>query len=131
MTIPAWHVITWPKVLATVNELEGAVARMRHVSTSVHADPLSSDRLCGQVLWGGDIGGTQIGIAWDWTLLSSEVVAMADPMKVLTNLVLMECNGELLDDMGSILRLNSAIHELGWQSRMPTPSRRVAQRLAA
>jgi hypothetical protein len=131
MTIPAWSVITWPKVLATVNELEGAIARMQHLSTSVHADPLSSDRLCGQVLWGGDIGGTPVGIAWDWTMLSSEVVAMADPMKVLTNLVLMECDGELLDDMSSIVRLNTAIHELGWQGRMPTPSRRVAQRLAA
>jgi hypothetical protein len=130
MTIPAWSVITWPKVLASVKELEEAVFRMQHLSTSVHADPHDDERLCGQVLWGGDVGGTPVGIAWDWTMLSSEVVIMADPMKLLTNLVLID-DGELLDDMSSILRLNTAIHQLRWQDRMPAPQRRLAQRLAA
>lgn len=130
MTIPAWSVITWPKVLASVKELEEAAVRLQHLGTSVHADPSDSERLCGQVLWGGDLNGTSIGIAWDWTMLSSDVVAMADPLKLLTNLVLID-DGELLDDMSSILRLNGVIHELRWQDRMPAPQRRMAQRLAA
>ena len=94
------------------------------------------ERRQGQALWGGCIKGRHVGIAWDWAEVTSSVVAMSDPMKVLTNLVLTDDDGCILDDGATVLQLNGAIHELPWQDvvlggRRTVSRPLVQQRLAA
>jgi hypothetical protein len=128
MATPAWTVITWPEVFATVEQLGNALQHMQPLDTS--SDGASGAGRQGQALWGGCINGRHVGIAWDWAEVTKSVVAMSDPMKVLTNLVLMDDQGCILDDGASVLQLNGAIHELPWQDVVLSSAANAAQRVS-
>ncbi len=69
----------------------------------------------GQTLWAwhGDEG--DVGLAWDWIQLTPGVVAMADPMAVVTNLRLLGDEGEVLTASESARHINYIVHGLPWQ----------------
>lgn len=132
MTMPAaWTVIRWPEVKATLGEFERAAASMRPVSVSVLSDSEEQTRSCGQALWAGEICGQPIGIAWDWAEVTQSVVAMVDPMRVLTNVVLTDEDERIIDDRLCVLYLNRAIYGLPWQDEVLHVSQPQPQRLAA
>ena len=72
-------------------------------------------RSVGQTLWAwhGDDG--DVGMAWDWIQLTRGVVAMADPMAVVTNLRLVGDEGEVLSALESARHFNWIVHGLPWQ----------------
>jgi hypothetical protein len=111
-------VITWKPVRATVDEWEQALTRMRPLGASFTSGAGPADRAQGQVLWGTESEGQPIGIAWDWAEVRQDVVALCDPMNVLSNVLLVDDRGACLDDDQRIVHLNSAIHEFGWQSEI-------------
>jgi len=78
--IPAWAVFAWPTVLWQAPRPEPL--RFLHLGTRVThcGDPVCS----GQTLWGDADGQHAAGLAWDWIELARGVVAMADPMAVIT-----------------------------------------------
>ena len=53
-----------------------------------HISPPASPtlRTTGQTLWACQSDDAQLGLAWDWVQIGRGVVAMADPMSVVTNL---------------------------------------------
>lgn len=55
------------------------------------------------------------GVAWDWISLPPGVVAMVDPMALITNLQFLNADGEVLAPMESVLQLNEIVHALPWQ----------------
>lgn len=57
-------------------------------------------------------------MAWDWVQLSRGIVAMADPMSVITNLRLLGPEGEVLTAFESALHLNVMVHALPWQDEV-------------
>jgi hypothetical protein len=121
MTIPAWQVISWSPVVTTVPAFEREIAKLRHLGTSVHTEELENGLRQGQVLWGVDEPSYAIGIAWDWAEVREDVVAVVDPMKVLSNVTLVDENGVCLNESSRIVYLNSAIHELRWQEGICGP----------
>ena len=143
MTIPAWQVMTWDAVPMGVSELERTITRMEHLGTSVCIDTENADKRCGQALWGAELNGHRVGIAWDWAEVVRDVVAMVDPMKILSNITVVDEDGRRLEAQHQIVALNNAIHELHWQVQIrpgrqlwrDTLARRVspptAERLAA
>lgn len=72
-------------------------------------------RTVGQTIWAwhGDEG--DVGLAWDWVQLTRGVVAMADPMAVVTNLRLVGEEGEALTAFESARHINCIVHGLPWQ----------------
>jgi hypothetical protein len=90
---------------------------LRHLSTQVTqpADAAVGLGPLGQTLWAwkGDEGA--VGLAWDWVQLQGGVVAMADPMAVLTNLRLVGLAGEMLTPYESARHFNAMVHALPWQ----------------
>lgn len=72
-------------------------------------------RTVGQTLWAwhGDEG--DVGMAWDWVQLGRGVVAMADPMAVVTNLRLVGEEGEVLTAYEAARHFNTLVHALPWQ----------------
>lgn len=54
-------------------------------------------------------------MAWDWVELDRGVVAIADPLAVVTNVHLVSERGEALSSMASVLHLNGILHQLPWQ----------------
>jgi hypothetical protein len=142
MTIAAWQVMTWDTVPMAMDEFEQTITRMQHLGTSTQMDADNANRRCGQALWGGMAKGHRIGIAWDWAEVVQDVVAMSDPMRILSNIALLADDGSRLDPLQQAVFLNCAVHELHWQEhvqgRRPlwrdtlgTHSQRTAQRMSA
>ena len=91
-SIPAWAVFAWPTVLWQAPHPEGR--RFLHLGTRVTnmGQPVCS----GQTLWGDSDAEPAAGLAWDWVELAQGVVAMADPMAVITNVRLLGPGGQHL-----------------------------------
>ena len=131
MAIPAWAVVSWPEVFATVQELEDAVQHMRPLGRSLEHGCDEPPHRHGQAVWGCSLNGRRIGIAWDWAEVMNSVVALRDPTRVVSNLILTDSEGRMLDDNTSMLEFNGAIHGLPWQEQVLAPSRRAGRMLAA
>lgn len=54
-------------------------------------------------------------MAWDWIQIAHGVVAMADPMSLVTNLRLVGDQGEVLTSCESARYLNEFVRLLPWQ----------------
>jgi len=57
-------------------------------------------------------------MAWDWIQLARGVVAMADPLSVITNLRLVNSEGAVLSPIESLRHLNEIVHMLPWQDEV-------------
>jgi hypothetical protein len=115
-TTTAWSVRAWTPLLW---QAEGA-ARLQfdHVGTQIF--PASGDDapVCGQTVWRTDAPDGEAGVAWDWIMLSPEVVAMADPMSVVTNLRLLGEQGEVLTSWEAARHLSRIVYGLPWQGEV-------------
>ncbi len=116
MTIPAWQLITWKPVLATLAEFRRTLVRM-HPLGEPAPQPRGGDAAVrqGQVLWAASHHGVPLGLAWDWAEVRRDVVALCDPMNVLSNVRLVDEEGAPLAEAVRMVHLNSAVHELDWQ----------------
>jgi hypothetical protein len=110
-SIPAWAVFAWPTVLWQAPGPERT--QFLHLGTRV---TYSGDPICsGQTLWGDADGAQAAGLAWDWIELARGVVAMADPMAVITNVRLLGPDGGVLTAVEAAPHLNELVHALPWQ----------------
>ncbi|MBN8507143.1 MAG: hypothetical protein J0L57_00880 [Burkholderiales bacterium] len=108
-----WSVHAWPPLLWQAGR--SAQLHWRHVGTCV-TQPGSHDAgSAGQTLWAGTGDSGEAGVAWDWVQIASDVVAMADPMSVVSNLRLVGNGGEVLTALQSARFLNEIVHALPWQ----------------
>jgi hypothetical protein len=116
MMTPAWIVYAWPRILCeaqAANRLHFA-----HLSTSVLVSGGASRPAMGQTLWLGEDDKGPAGVAWDWISVSGGVVAMVDPMALVTNLQFLNTEGEVLAPMESARQLNEIVHALPWQDEV-------------
>ena len=60
----------------------------------------------------------EAGVAWDWIVVADGVVAMADPMSLVTNVRLLDDGGEVLTAWQSARFLNEIVHALPWQTEI-------------
>lgn len=112
--IPAWAVFAWPTVLWQAPHRRPP--RFRHLGTRVTyaGAPVRS----GQTLWGDGEGELAAGLAWDWIEVAQGVVAMADPMAVVTNVRLLGPGGEVLTANEAAPHLTGLVHALPWQTEV-------------
>jgi hypothetical protein len=92
--------------------------RFAHLGTHVAAGSDIGCPISGQTLWGSEHDGNPAGVAWDWVLVADGVVAMADPMSLVTNVRLVGHSGEVLTAWQSARFLNEIVHQLPWQSEV-------------
>jgi len=94
-------------------------AGLQHVGTTHSPQPGRNGRSCGQILWATEVGDCKVGLAWSWTCLRGNVVVMTDPMRVTTNLALVDDeSGEPLSASALMCCLNGVIHSLPWQDKI-------------
>jgi hypothetical protein len=143
---PAWTLRAWPPVLWQADRHVPLHFVHRDTRVSTPGDTAASPGTtgaAGQTVWVGPLGdGEQAGVAWDWVQLSPGVLAIADPMAVVTNLRLLGPDGEVLTAWQAARHLNAMVHGLPWQGevervlahadgergRMPQPQRSAAVR---
>ena len=70
---------------------------------------------CGQTLWCDESEEHSAGVAWDWVELPQGVVAMSDPMGMVTNLRLVDAHGDVLSPTQLAVHLHPLVHALPWQ----------------
>lgn len=111
-----WSIHAWPPLLWQAGH--ESQFRFRHLSTRVTLPAERGSRTAGQTIWGGHSVEGDAGVAWDWIQISEHVVAMADPMSVVTNLRLIGEGGDVLTALESARFLNEIVHGLPWQTEV-------------
>lgn len=123
-TTPAWIVYAWPPLLWQASR--APQLQLTHLGTRVLN---FGDDLClctGQTLWGDEREEQSAGVAWDWVRLMPGVVAMSDPLGLVTNLKLLDDQGEALTNLEAAVRLHQLVHALPWQSEVQRALHQVA-----
>jgi hypothetical protein len=57
-------------------------------------------------------------MAWDWIEVASGIVAMVDPMRVVTNMQLLSLDGRVLPASEAALHINQFVRRLPWQEEV-------------
>ena len=112
MTSP-WMVYAWEPLLWQASNL--ARLHLMHLGTRITDFGGDGSHRCGQTLWGNPREQPRLGIAWDWLEIQKGVVAMSDPLGLVTNIKLLEDSGEPLTTFKATLQLHNLIHALPWQ----------------
>lgn len=110
---PPWSLYSWPAVFCQANAREQL--RFVHLGTRITTFGDRSHPSTGQTIWGECSGHTDAGLAWDWVQIDQGVLAMADPMCVVTNLRLVSDQGEVLTPRESALHFSRLVRALPWQ----------------
>jgi hypothetical protein len=113
---PAWIVCAWPPVLWQADS--ASRLHLVHLGTRVLHYGDDAGPCTGQTLWGEATRDRSAGVAWDWVELQQGVVAMADPLGLVTNLKLLDAKGEALSAFEVAVRLNGLVHALPWQNEV-------------
>jgi hypothetical protein len=112
---PAWIVYAWPPLLWQASR--APQLHLTHLGTRVLS--FGDDELpCGQTLWGDSSAPQSAGVAWDWVEVQAGVVAMSDPLGLVTNLQLLDDHGEALTYVEVAVQLHQLVHALPWQSEV-------------
>jgi hypothetical protein len=112
---PAWAVCAWPTLLWQAAEARGL--ELMHLGTQV-LTKRDEGQCSGQTLWGKQGQGEAAGLAWDWVEIREGVVAMADPLGVITNVRFLNDRGEALPEREVAIRLQRLVHALPWQTEV-------------
>ena len=108
-----WTLRAWPPLLWQVNKQ--IPLHMRHLRTQITNPGELMFRNMGQTFWAWHTDDGDVGMAWDWVQLGRGVLAMADPMAVVTNLRLVGDEGTVLTPWESAPHFNHIVHSLPWQ----------------
>ena len=113
---PAWALRAWPPLLWQ-SGLENRL-HLRHIETRVTNPGDQIMRTAGQTMWAATADDGEAGVAWDWIQLSRGIVALADPLSLVTNLRLLGPAGEVLTVQQSLVQLNVLVNALPWQTEV-------------
>jgi hypothetical protein len=111
-----WSLRAWPPLLWQAGE--AAPVRFHHLGTRVTLCGDSPGPTAGQTVWAAKGAEGEAGMAWDWVQIARGVVAMADPMAVVTNLRLVGTEGEVLTAHEAACFLNELVRSLPWQQEV-------------
>lgn len=114
MQTAAWRLMTCGWVVKTVNEFDLAAHELRQVGRRVRVERGRDGLRCGQEVW-STTDHRPIRIAWEWTEIQPDVVALFDPMNILCNVALIDGEGHALADSRRMLHLNNVVHRLDWR----------------
>lgn len=127
--LPPWAVTSMPMVWLEDCDPASAARNFRLVSFTAHSDVAGSDTVRhGQVLWASRLQRSEVAVAWDWVELPRKIIAIADPMQVVSNIQIRHTNDHWMNERQRILWLNDLVHALPWQADLAVPA--AGERLA-
>lgn len=117
--IHPWMISTLPRVNFGAVDVGKIAELMSHGATQVSMRDDEPRLHCGSTIWlSAKKDGTPIAIAWDWVEIRSNVVAMVDPMAIISNLECTEYVGGVAVPDYKLLSLNQIVYHLEWQQRV-------------
>ena len=106
----------WPPLLCQADQPVGV--HLSHLGTRVLTRGGEGTLPCGQTLWGETSDERAAGVAWDWVEIRDGVVAMADPLGLVSNLQFFGNDGQPLPERDVAIKLHRMVHALPWQSEV-------------
>jgi hypothetical protein len=114
--VTPWSLRAWPQLLWQVGL--SSTVRFHHLDTRITLAGAGREPVAGQTVWAGHAHDGDAGVAWDWVQIGQGVVAIADPMSVVTNVRLIGEEGEVLTAHAAARYLNELVRSLPWQSEV-------------
>jgi hypothetical protein len=114
--LPAWSVYAWPSLVCRAEQ--APEWQLTHLGTHVVSPGDDSQPCTGHTLWGSGSDSGAAAVAWDWVRLCPGVVALADPLGLITNLHFVDDHGDPLPSIQAALRLNQLVRSLPWQTEV-------------
>jgi hypothetical protein len=112
----SWSITAWPRKLWHSTQVEPTFT---HLDTQIsEAVDTSLGAVSGQTSWVAKLDGGHAALAWDWVLLRPGVLAIGDPMTILTNIVFVDHDGVEVAAETVPARLNTLVHHLPWQAHV-------------
>lgn len=108
----------WRPIAARLAEWNRAVPSFEHLHTTQCRECDDDGFPHGHVVWGTLRGATPMALCWEWAEVRLGVVAIFNPMNVLSNVRLVSESGQPLALGQTLLAFNSVVHEIDWQSRV-------------
>jgi hypothetical protein len=72
----------------------------------------------GQTVWGGRAADSAAGVSWDWIEITESVIAISDPMMMITNLRVLDRDGGVMCAHEAAPYLNQLVNGLQWQAEV-------------
>jgi hypothetical protein len=113
---PPWSLYSWPTVFCQANPRR--TLQFVHLGTRVTHSGSGQSPPSGHTVWGECSLNQDAGLAWDWVQICDGVVAMVDPMCVVTNLRLVGEQGQVLTSREAALYLGRLVRQLPWQDEV-------------
>jgi hypothetical protein len=108
----------WRPMAVRSTDWNRAVRGFEHLQT-VHYPQRGEDAYPhGHVLWGAIGGSGSMAVCWEWAELRRGVVALCNPMNVLSNVRLKTDDGQPFTFGQTLLALNALVHGRDWQSKV-------------
>lgn len=116
LNLQPWHVSSWRPVTLALTQRASMIRRLAPCGSGRVPGQGLERGARGQVMWACDTAKGPVGLAWDWFAMRPGVLAMADPMGVLSNLHFVDAQGLSLPEGRRIVELNNLIASLPWQA---------------
>lgn len=116
MIVTPWQISTWTPICISPSVVDEAAARYRLLAVEADADP-AGGLLRGHVVYGAAADSGCAAVAWEWAEMKPRVIAMSDPMTIISNIQLQQDQGDV-DDDARLLFLHGLIGRVDWQAEV-------------
>jgi hypothetical protein len=91
-------------------------ARLRIAQASMSISTYDRTKRCGSVLWAASVQEAEVWLSWAWHEVKRNVIAMDNPLAVMSNVAIIDAAGAEISQENRILHLHAALYRLPWQS---------------
>jgi hypothetical protein len=116
MAMRSWVLKSWPEVHWQLPANRKRWPVFQHMGTDIRPDRDTDNQIVGDTVWAVRLDASRVlGVAWEWVALQGRLPAIRDPNGFVTNGTLFDEDGQALDELTGIVRLNRVAHAVPWQ----------------
>lgn len=112
----ASSIAMWLPIDVKLQHWAGASRRLRHCTSMQRRRGPDDFVEHGETTWAMNSTLGTMTILFEWAEVTRGVLALANPMGIVSNVRLMTDEGDLLTPAQTLLELNFTVHELDWQT---------------
>jgi hypothetical protein len=118
MEIASWMISSMAPAVWSGDHPEDVSRRMRPAGTHAYPRDDCPELWAGQTTWAWHKDGVWHAVGWDWIELQRDVLVLADPMALVSNLQFAGHEQNEVGERQRILLLNSIVYLLPWQEQV-------------
>lgn len=119
VNIQSWMIKSWTTHECYLPPEPDGLPRFQHANTQVRDDGSSRNGLrSGDTVWIAQNDQWLAGLAWEWVEARPGVVMLADPNSIITNLMVVDIDRQMVPSLNKIVAVNQLVHALDWQNEV-------------